>query len=150
MGTYDTLSIPWCKYEWLLLLLLVTWCVCTVVLLRGSSGVFSDVFNIKSIRTSSSCSPRVAPLDPQPSWCIFRFAFACTRHKSENTWGVRSSFSNLIKFNLRLGEGVNFEDLPLLSCLCPQEYRKKHKDARRKLKASQKSWGLWEVKCVCD
>lgn len=30
------------------------------------------------------------------------------------------------------------------SSLLPQEYRKKHKDARRKLKSTQKSWGLRE------
>lgn len=28
--------------------------------------------------------------------------------------------------------------------LFPQECRKKHKEARRKLKSTQKSWGLWE------
>lgn len=37
----------------------------------------------------------------------------------------------------------------LLSRLCPQEYRKKHKDARRKLKSSQKSWVLWDAKSLC-
>lgn len=33
-------------------------------------------------------------------------------------------------------------------CLFSQEYRKKHKDARRKLKPSLKSWGLWDLKSV--